>query len=494
MKQFYLLTVVVLVSMLAKVEAQVSLTATGGSLAGTYTTLKQAFDSINVGKHRGDITIEITASTTEGITPATLLSGDADPTNYSSIYIFPGADGVSISGNPGAGFGVIQLNGADNVIIDGDNPNTGGINRDLTISNTSLTTAGFTSCLRVATLAGASAFADNLFFFNCNFVGNVTAGNASGITAATSSSNTSFGLYFGGKGATATPTAITSETADVALTGTTINNVVIDNISINQCGRGIVFNGAATTVSSSLSITNSVIGASGAISGYPVTSPNTTVYTKGIWVAGCESVLVNGNTIRNILSYVSTTAAGIEMAANIGGSLIITGNTVNGVLNNAAGGTANGILVSAVTNRFTVGSNVVSNIQAGLGAPVTGITVATAGGAADITKNRISGIYNRNAGGWGAIGVHLSTAANACEITNNFIYDILNIGNASFTNTAENASGILLASGSSHKIYHNSVSMYGASAATGSNVITCLSVGSNAVASSISATIFFQIQ
>lgn len=486
MKQFYLVAIILFAGFFTKTEAQVSLTATNGTLAATYTTLKQAFDSINVGKHRGDITIELTASTTEGTTPATLLSGDADPTNYTSIYIFPAADGISISGNPGAGFGVIQLNGADNVIIDGDNPNTAGINRNLTINNTSAASAGYTSCLRVATLAGASAFADNIFLFNCNFNGNVTGGNAAGITATTSSSNTSFGLYFGGKGAAATPTAITSETADAALAGTTINNVVIDNVSINQCARGIVFNGAATTVSSSLSITNSIIGASGAISGYPVTTPASTVYAKGIWVAGCDAVLVNGNTIRNILSYVGTTLAGVEMASNIGANLTITGNTINGVLNNGTGGTATGVLVSSVSNRFTVGSNTISNVQASLptsAAPTTGITIATAGGAADVTKNRISGIYNRNTGGFGAAGVHFSTAANGGEITNNFIYDILNIGNASFTTTTENATGILISNGSSHKIYHNSVHLSGASTATATNLISCFSVGSSAVAS-----------
>lgn len=486
MKQLYLLAVILFAGFFTKIEAQVSLTATSGTLAATYTTLKQAFDSINVGRHRGDIVIELTASTTEGTTPATLLSGDADPTNYTSIYIYPAADGISVSGNPGAGFGVIQLNGADNVIIDGDNPNTSGINRNLTINNTSATSAGYTSCLRVATLAGASAFADNIFLFNCNFNGNVTGGNASGITAATSSSNTSFGLYFGGKGAAATPTAITSETADAALAGTTINNVVIDNVSINQCARGIVFNGAATTVSSSLSITNSIIGASGAISGYPVTTPASTVYAKGIWVAGCDAVLVNGNTIQNILSYVGTTLAGVEMASNIGANLTITGNTINGVLNNGTGGTAAGVLVSSVANRFTVGSNVISNVQASLAtsaSPTTGITIATTGGAADVTKNRISGIYNRNTGGFGAVGVHFSTAANAGEITNNFIYDILNIGNFSFTTTTENATGILISNGSSHKIYHNSVHLSGASAATATNVISCFSVGSSAVAS-----------
>jgi hypothetical protein len=47
-------------------------------------------------------------------------------------------------------FGVIQLNGADNVTINGDNPNTSGTNRNLTIVNTVANTTAFSSVVRVA--------------------------------------------------------------------------------------------------------------------------------------------------------------------------------------------------------------------------------------------------------------------------------------------------------------------------------------------------------
>lgn len=466
-----------------KVDAQVLVTATNGALSGTYTTLRVAFDSINTGFHRGDIIIEVSASTNEGAIPATLLSGDADPTSYSSIYIYPVADGVSISGAPGAGFGVIQLNGADNVIIDGDNPLTGGINRNLTVVNTNLTSLGYSSCLRVAALAGPSVSADNIFIFNTNFNGNVTSGNASGITGATTSSNTSFGLYFGGKGsATTTLGAITSETADAALTGTTINNIVIDNIAVNQCARGIAFNGAASTVNSSLSITNSVIGAAAVISGYPVTAPATTVYTKGIWVAGADNIFIGLNTIQNVLSYVGTTSAGIELAANIGtGVNAVSDNTITGVVNNAAVGTANGILISAAGNSFAVSGNTVSNVQSGAAATVSGININTTGAAATVSKNKVSAIYNRNGSGNGAAGISFSAAFNNSEISNNFIFDVFNTGTGHFTTSSRTASGIYIGSGTSHRIYHNSVHLSGISAATATNMIACLSVSSSAI-------------
>ena len=44
--------------------AQVSLTATSGTVTGTYTTLKGAFDAINMGNLKGVIVININSSYT----------------------------------------------------------------------------------------------------------------------------------------------------------------------------------------------------------------------------------------------------------------------------------------------------------------------------------------------------------------------------------------------------------------------------------------------
>ena len=71
--------------------AQVSLTATSGTVTGTYTTLKGAFDKINDGTHKGIIVLKITASTTEAAT-ASLTASAIDPASapyYTSINIYP---------------------------------------------------------------------------------------------------------------------------------------------------------------------------------------------------------------------------------------------------------------------------------------------------------------------------------------------------------------------------------------------------------------------
>ena len=278
--------------------AQVSVTATAGTLGPTpYTTVKLAFDAINAGTHQGAITIAVSANTTEGTTPATLNSNGAGSALYTSVSLRPSVDGVTISGNPATGFGVIQLNGADNVFIDGDNPNTGGINRNLTISNTNTTTALANSVIRIAVSTTGVTSADANVIVNCILLGNVTGGNASGITSSTSSSAISFGIYAGGGGGasgTGAPVALTSAPA-TAPSGTTINALSVANNSINQCGRGIHFNGAVASVSSGpLSIINNVIGDQGAATPAtpPFTSPTTTVYSKGILVAGATTAIV----------------------------------------------------------------------------------------------------------------------------------------------------------------------------------------------------------
>src|SRR5437764_3610923 len=113
----------------------VNVTATAGTASASYTTLKGAFDAINAGTHQGAITVDIALSTTEGATPAVLNSSGAGSAVYTSVLIRPSADGVTVTGTTPTGRGVIELNGADNVTINGDNPNTGGTNRNLTITS-----------------------------------------------------------------------------------------------------------------------------------------------------------------------------------------------------------------------------------------------------------------------------------------------------------------------------------------------------------------------
>ena len=178
---------------------QVSVTATAGTTGPTsYTTINAAFAAINAGTHQGAVTISISANTTE--TGACVLnSSGAGSASYSSVLIRPTVNGVTISGPTVTGRGLIELNGADNVTIDGDNPNTAGTNRNLTITNTAATTVTYTMAIRIAVATSIVTSANNNIIRNCNINGNGTGGNASTVTSTTSGiGNLSYGIYAGG--------------------------------------------------------------------------------------------------------------------------------------------------------------------------------------------------------------------------------------------------------------------------------------------------------
>lgn len=121
---------------------EVTLTATSGTTSGSFTTLKGAFDAINDGTHQGDIVIKINGSTSE--TTSAVLNASSGSSSYTSINIYPTTTGLSISGSL-AGSPLIDLNGADNVIIDGRVNGTGST-KSLNIVNNS------TSPLRTSTI------------------------------------------------------------------------------------------------------------------------------------------------------------------------------------------------------------------------------------------------------------------------------------------------------------------------------------------------------
>lgn len=479
-----LICLLILTSTCFKTSAQVTLTATSGIPAGSFTTLKQAFDAINSGIHQGDIIIYITANTNEGSTPATLNSGNADPASYTSILIQPSNPNITVTGNPAAGFGVIQLNGADNVTINGDNPNAPGQNRDLTINNTSAAAQTGNSVIRVATSSAVTS-ADNISILNCILNGNVTSGNASGITTNSTSTNISFGIYVGGNaGATVTgaPTAIVSDVANAAPAGTTINSFLAQNNEINQCGRAIVFNGGNSSVCNNVDINGNTIGTNAVLGAYPYTTPATTVYVTGIWVAGANAVSITANTINNVISYVGILTTGINLAANIGsGTISIADNIISGVANNGTSplSITSGIDISS-GGTFTISGNDISTInnQSGFpNVPASGIRINNNSRPGTIESNRITAVLNKGASP--AEGINIYNAASGMLIRNNFISNVLNGGNNTFGVTG-NANGILLNSGSSHKVYHNSVNMTGVNSSTSTNSINCIAVASSA--------------
>jgi hypothetical protein len=120
--------------------------SSGGTTTPTqYATLGAAFTAINAGTHTGSIAIDVCGDTAEGATSATLNASGSGSASYTSIAISPaGGAARTISGAATAGTPMIDLNGADNVTING--LNTGG--NSLTISNTTVSATSITSTIR----------------------------------------------------------------------------------------------------------------------------------------------------------------------------------------------------------------------------------------------------------------------------------------------------------------------------------------------------------
>ncbi len=179
--------------------------------AGSYPTLKAAFDNINNGTHTGAIIIDIVANITEA-SSAVLNASGAGMASYSSILIQPsGGAAITVSGNLVNGH-LIDLNGAQNVTIDG--LNTGG--NSLAIVNTG---TGLSSTIRFI------ADAKTNIIQHCTLRGSGT--------------NISSGVVFFSSGASS------------GNDGNNINNCNITAAGTNLPTNGIYSNGTSVTVDNS---------------------------------------------------------------------------------------------------------------------------------------------------------------------------------------------------------------------------------------------------
>ncbi len=342
----------------------VTVTATAGTVGPTsYPTLKAALDAINAGTHQGAVTVSINSSTTEGTTPATLNGSGAGSASYTSLLIRPVNDGVSVSGNPAGGLGVIQLNGASNVTIDGDNPNTAGTNRNLTVRNTASNTTTFNSVIRIALATTAATAANNDTIKNLIVLGSATGRNVTGASTTTGSEYTTYGILAsaGSTGLTAAPAAVTSVTTTVG-SPATATNLLIQNNSISTAARAVSVQGAATTVFPGLQIKDNVIG-------NPTAGAVDQVYASDILVNGTANGIVSGNLLY-LESFIASSTTGSNQAVSVG---VLSANT-------------------------------------------SGVTVE---------KNRVVRVRNNATDTWPAIGINLG-GGNNHVVQNNFVSDVMN--------------------------------------------------------------------
>jgi trimeric autotransporter adhesin len=217
--------------------------------------------------------------------------------------------------------GLIRLNGADRVTIDGSFSGSG---KYLTFENKS---TGTSAVIQISSL-GVNAGATNNTIQNCIIIGG------------SSTATTTFGIYAG------------STSVSTTGTGAHNNDLMIQNNEIKKAYRAIYASGVASTgLVTGLNIKDNIIG-SDVVAEY--------VLFRGVELANATGAVIDGNKIFNLKLATSVNNAGIDLGANVADA-IVSGNEIFGIYSTSTSGYgAYGINISATTtSNITIVNNVI---------------------------------------------------------------------------------------------------------------------------------------
>jgi len=416
-----------------------------GGPVTSYATLADAFTAINTGGFTGAITVNIVGNTTETVSASLDSSGNGTGSSYTSITIQP--SGGASRTITGAFVGnLINLNGADNVTIDG--LNTGG--NSLTISNTAL---GVSSAIRFINDA------KNNTVTNCTITGSEVSA-ASGViflstgSASGNDNNTISNNNISAAGSNLPQICILSSGTSAAVDNST-NILTGNNISDFFNASGVSNGVSVASGNSGWTISNNKLFQTG---NRTYTTGNT---HSAITITSGSGYTITGNTIGyassagtgtyTMLGTVATRFIGISLASTTASASSIQGNTVTAIslATSSGAATTNGVLCginiaggSAPVNIGNITPNVIGG-STGTGL-LSAVPTTTQGavvgihssgtGAAVIQNNVIGGLTSSGttaAVAGGIMGINISGVASSVTITGN------TVGNS----TAENMRG-----------------------------------------------------
>lgn len=425
----------------------IAVTATAGTPGPTdYPTLKDAFDAINAGTHQGVITATVLANTTETAS-AVLNASGTGAAAYTSLSIQPsGGAARTVSGSiVGA---LVELNGADNVSIDG--LNSGG--NSLTFSNAAL---GASTTVRFTNDATANV---------------VTKVNLQG------SGDASFGVVHFGPGTATGNDGNTVSASNIGPAGINLplngvysfgSSATIDNSGNTITGNNISDFFNAASASSGLNINS--FNSGWTISNNKIFQTATRTYTSAATHNGINVISGSGNTITgNTIGFataagtgvytmagtIATRFIGINLAlATTGTATSVQGNTVASIslATSSGAATTNGVLcglnitagdvnVGTVTpNTFgsTTGTGSLVATPTTTQGAVVGINTSSVG-TINIVNNTFGGFTSSSptAAVAGAVfGINVSGVPTLLSVTGN------TIGNATANNMLAGVSG-----------------------------------------------------
>lgn len=380
----------------------VSVSASGGTAFASYPTCSGAFSAINSGTHTGSISILIGGNTTEPASGAVLNGSGTGAASYTGISITP-LGNVTVSGTATAGLPMIDLNGADNVVIDG--LNSGG--NSLTISNSRVSTTQGTGTVRFQADATGNTIT------NCTILGSsIISPTGIGGTiifgaaavASGNDNNTISSCNIGPVGANLPTRAIYCTGSSNTDPGTANNGIMINNNNIydyaNTTGNsaGVDVNSGTTNITISNNRFYETAAHNFAVSG---------AYHRAININNTAStnIQINGNTIGYAnsggtgiyaVSLSSTcTFTAISLTLSNTGIASVQGNTIVGI---AISGLGNGQGANAPLKGIHVTSGPVSITGNTIGSMTTtgSITFTTSGGSI----SDVICILNTGTSGW----------------------------------------------------------------------------------------------
>ncbi|WP_191906948.1 BNR-repeat neuraminidase N-terminal domain-containing protein [Adhaeribacter soli] len=167
----------------------------------------------------------------------------------------------------------------------------------------------------------------------------------------------------------------------------------------------------------------------------------------------------------------------------------IAGGVLNNLIikNNEIGGTAaadyivyRGIDLQHAASPL-IETNVISGVYgyAGSSFSISGIEIGSGVTSALINRNKVYDVVQPSTSEYGAYGINIADGTDHL-VVNNVIYG-MNVSNYSATSTSFNPFGIRIGGGTGHKIYYNSVNLYGSTLATKTVAGSALVVTSTSV-------------
>jgi hypothetical protein len=474
----------------------------GSTLLGAYLTLQNAFDQINSGVHTGDLKVRICKSTYETATAALNASGSGG--TFTHVLVYPAYSNIMVEGSMNAP--LINLNGADHVVIDGRVDATGST-PSLILSNTnagtSATTVQFAESAQYDTLqycyvkgAGLGSTAGTVHFATASTgTGNsynvVSSCHIAGVSSSERPANALYSAGTSGKSNTANIIR-NNNFYNFLVPGTASNGILIASNSThfsltdnsfygtdiltstsaveyafvridNTSGDGFVLNG------------NYFGGNAPECSGvWTKTGNNNAFYGMYLNVGGTTATSVQNNFIRNI-SYTNSGNAdwtGIHVASGLVDIGTENGNVLGSasglgaltITNGVTGGNVYGIHISSA-NTVNCQNNVIASLTAAtssssLAHNIYAVYKASAAGTTTINGNTIGSASTSNSVNASSTsyqnsqlvyGIY-SLGTGAVTISNNVI---ANVSNSTTETTKSSQIGGIFALAGSNTISNN---------------------------------------